>query len=138
MINKSLSALGNVINALTDGKSQHIPYRYNTITTQPYKKVTQNLLEFFKKVLEEMLVRHCSHIITFFSYYSRIINCSPSTFNQDESLSTMRFGQRYLLSKHDFHLVEQKQLRTKLELMLREVLLNSRLLWQRVKQRLIG
>lgn len=26
-INKSLSALGNVINALTDGRSTHIPYR---------------------------------------------------------------------------------------------------------------
>ncbi len=26
-INKSLSALGNVINALTDGKSTHVPYR---------------------------------------------------------------------------------------------------------------
>lgn len=26
-INKSLSALGNVINSLTDGKSTHIPYR---------------------------------------------------------------------------------------------------------------
>lgn len=26
-INKSLSALGQVINALTDGKSTHIPYR---------------------------------------------------------------------------------------------------------------
>jgi kinesin family protein 5 len=26
-INKSLSSLGNVINALTDGKSTHVPYR---------------------------------------------------------------------------------------------------------------
>lgn len=31
-INKSLSALGNVINALTDGKSQHIPYRDSKLT----------------------------------------------------------------------------------------------------------
>ena len=31
-INKSLSALGNVINALTDGKSSHIPYRDSKLT----------------------------------------------------------------------------------------------------------
>jgi len=31
-INKSLSALGNVINSLTDGKSAHIPYRSSTLT----------------------------------------------------------------------------------------------------------
>jgi len=32
MINKSLSALGNVINALTDGKNSHIPYRDSKLT----------------------------------------------------------------------------------------------------------
>lgn len=32
MINKSLSALGNVINALTDGKSKHVPYRDSKLT----------------------------------------------------------------------------------------------------------
>ncbi len=31
-INKSLSALGNVINALTDGKSSHVPYRDSKLT----------------------------------------------------------------------------------------------------------
>ena len=31
-INKSLSALGMVINALTDGKSSHIPYRDSKLT----------------------------------------------------------------------------------------------------------
>lgn len=31
-INKSLSALSNVINALTDGKSTHIPYRDSKLT----------------------------------------------------------------------------------------------------------
>ena len=29
-INKSLSALGNVISALADGNKSHIPYRYDT------------------------------------------------------------------------------------------------------------
>lgn len=32
MINKSLSALGNVINALTDGRSTHVPYRDSKLT----------------------------------------------------------------------------------------------------------
>jgi kinesin family protein 5 len=31
-INKSLSALGNVINALTDNRSTHIPYRDSKLT----------------------------------------------------------------------------------------------------------
>jgi len=31
-INQSLSALGNVINALTDGKSKYIPYRNSKLT----------------------------------------------------------------------------------------------------------
>ena len=32
-INLSLSALGNVISALVDGKSKHIPYRYSVLLT---------------------------------------------------------------------------------------------------------
>ena len=32
-INLSLSALGNVISALVDGKSKHIPYRYSILET---------------------------------------------------------------------------------------------------------
>ena len=32
MINKSLSALGNVIKALTSGRSHHIPYRDSKLT----------------------------------------------------------------------------------------------------------
>lgn len=31
-INLSLSALGNVISALVDGRSQHIPYRDSKLT----------------------------------------------------------------------------------------------------------
>ncbi len=32
LINKSLSALGNVVNALTDGKTSHVPYRDSKLT----------------------------------------------------------------------------------------------------------
>ncbi|CAD8167225.1 unnamed protein product [Paramecium octaurelia] len=68
-INKSLSALGQVINALTDG-SQHVPYRDSKLT----------------RILQ------CS-----FGGNSRttlIITCSPAQFNLQETLSTLRFGVR--------------------------------------------
>eukprot|EP01116_Phalansterium_solitarium_P012829 TRINITY_DN2948_c0_g1_i2.p1 TRINITY_DN2948_c0_g1~~TRINITY_DN2948_c0_g1_i2.p1 ORF type:complete len:588 (-),score=162.75 TRINITY_DN2948_c0_g1_i2:128-1891(-) len=70
MINKSLSALGNVINALTDGKSQHIPYRDSKLT----------------RVLQESLGGN--------SRTALIINCSPSTSQEAETISTLRFGTR--------------------------------------------
>eukprot|EP01104_Vermistella_antarctica_P016322 TRINITY_DN553_c1_g3_i1.p1 TRINITY_DN553_c1_g3~~TRINITY_DN553_c1_g3_i1.p1 ORF type:complete len:1136 (+),score=354.11 TRINITY_DN553_c1_g3_i1:295-3702(+) len=70
MINKSLSALGNVINALTDGKSKHIPYRDSKLT----------------RVLQESLGGNARTTL--------VINCSPSSHNEQESLSTLRFGTR--------------------------------------------
>ncbi|KND01940.1 uncharacterized protein SPPG_02448 [Spizellomyces punctatus DAOM BR117] len=69
-INKSLSALGMVINALTDGKSSHIPYRDSKLT----------------RILQESLGGN--------SRTTLIINCSPSSFNESETLSTLRFGMR--------------------------------------------
>lgn len=69
-INKSLSALGMVINALTDGKSSHIPYRDSKLT----------------RILQESLGGN--------SRTSLIINCSPSSYNDAETLSTLRFGMR--------------------------------------------
>ncbi|ORY55026.1 kinesin-domain-containing protein [Neocallimastix californiae] len=69
-INKSLSALGMVINALTDGKSSHIPYRDSKLT----------------RILQESLGGN--------SRTTLIINCSPSSFNDTETLSTLRFGIR--------------------------------------------
>lgn len=69
-INKSLSALGNVINALTDGTSRHIPYRDSKLT----------------RILQESLGGN--------SRTTLIINCSPSSFNDAETLSTLRFGVR--------------------------------------------
>ena len=69
-INKSLSALGMVINALTDGKSTHIPYRDSKLT----------------RILQESLGGN--------SRTTLIINCSPSSYNDAETLSTLRFGVR--------------------------------------------
>ncbi|KAF5097109.1 hypothetical protein D0Z00_002507 [Geotrichum galactomycetum] len=69
-INKSLSALGMVINSLTDGKSSHIPYRDSKLT----------------RILQESLGGN--------SRTSLIVNCSPSSFNDSETLSTLRFGVR--------------------------------------------
>jgi kinesin family protein 5 len=69
-INKSLSALGMVINSLTDGKSSHIPYRDSKLT----------------RILQESLGGN--------SRTTLIINCSPSSYNDSETLSTLRFGMR--------------------------------------------
>ncbi|KAI9334261.1 P-loop containing nucleoside triphosphate hydrolase protein [Obelidium mucronatum] len=69
-INKSLSALGMVINALTDGKAQHVPYRDSKLT----------------RILQESLGGN--------SRTTLVINASPSSFNEAETLSTLRFGMR--------------------------------------------
>ncbi|KAF8163319.1 kinesin heavy chain [Crassisporium funariophilum] len=69
-INKSLSALGMVINALTDSKAKHIPYRDSKLT----------------RILQESLGGN--------SRTTLIINCSPSSYNESETLSTLRFGIR--------------------------------------------
>lgn len=69
-INKSLSALGMVINSLTDGKSSHIPYRDSKLT----------------RILQESLGGN--------SRTTLIINASPSSYNDAETLSTLRFGMR--------------------------------------------
>lgn len=69
-INKSLSALGMVINALTDGKSSHVPYRDSKLT----------------RILQESLGGN--------SRTTLIINCSPSSYNDVETLGTLRFGTR--------------------------------------------
>lgn len=69
-INKSLSALGMVINSLTDGKSTHIPYRDSKLT----------------RILQESLGGN--------SRTTLIINCSPSSYNDQETLGTLKFGVR--------------------------------------------
>ena len=69
-INKSLTSLGMVINALSDGKSSHIPYRDSKLT----------------RILQESLGGN--------SRTTLIVNCSPSSYNYDETMSTLRFGER--------------------------------------------
>ena len=70
IINKSLTILGIVINRLTDGKSNYIPYRDSKLT----------------RVLQESLGGNSKTCL--------IITCSPSVFNESETLSTLRFGER--------------------------------------------
>ena len=69
-INKSLTMLGSVITALTDGKSSHVPYRDSKLT----------------RVLQDSLGGN--------SKTSLIVTCSPSPFNEAETVSTLRFGVR--------------------------------------------
>eukprot|EP00741_Cyanophora_paradoxa_P010442 tig00000037_g10097.t1 len=69
-INRSLSALGNVINALTDGRGGHVPYRDSKLT----------------RVLQEALGGN--------SRTALVCCASPAAFNEAETLSTLRFGAR--------------------------------------------
>ncbi|XP_021742449.1 kinesin-like protein KIN-1 [Chenopodium quinoa] len=72
-INKSLSALGNVVNALTCSplsKLTHIPYRDSKLT----------------RILQDALGGSCRMAL--------LCCCSPSLSNASETLSTLRFGAR--------------------------------------------
>lgn len=69
-INKSLSALGNVISALADGNKTHIPYRDSKLT----------------RILQESLGGNARTTI--------VICCSPASFNESETKSTLEFGRR--------------------------------------------
>ena len=71
MINKSLSALGNVINALTESKkSGFVPYRDSKLT----------------RILQESLGGNSCTCL--------VITASYSSYNDKETLSTLRFGTR--------------------------------------------
>ncbi|XP_029452136.1 kinesin-like protein KIF3C isoform X2 [Rhinatrema bivittatum] len=69
-INLSLSALGNVISALVDGKSTHIPYRDSKLT----------------RLLQDSLGGNAKTIM--------VATLGPSSYNYDETLSTLRFANR--------------------------------------------
>uniref|UniRef100_A0A8D3EB58 Kinesin-like protein n=1 Tax=Scophthalmus maximus TaxID=52904 RepID=A0A8D3EB58_SCOMX len=69
MINKSLSSLGIVISALAEG-SAYIPYRDSKMT----------------RILQDSLGGNCRTTM--------VICCSPSSFNDAETKTTLQFGQR--------------------------------------------
>lgn len=69
-INLSLSALGNVISALVDGKSSHIPYRDSKLT----------------RLLQDSLGGNAKTLM--------LATMSPAGFNYDESLSSLRYANR--------------------------------------------
>merc|ERR1719345_474119 len=69
-INLSLSALGNVISALVDGKSSHIPYRDSKLT----------------RLLQDSLGGNTKTVM--------VANVGPADYNFDETLSTLRYAYR--------------------------------------------
>eukprot|EP00095_Tigriopus_kingsejongensis_P001128 snap_masked-scaffold1099_size62903-processed-gene-0.6 protein:Tk01128 transcript:snap_masked-scaffold1099_size62903-processed-gene-0.6-mRNA-1 annotation:"kinesin-like protein kif3a isoform x2" len=69
-INLSLSTLGNVISALVDGKSSHVPYRNSKLT----------------RLLQDSLGGNSKTLM--------FANVGPAEYNYDETLSTLRYASR--------------------------------------------
>ena len=69
-INLSLTALGNVISALVDGKQSHIPYRDSKLT----------------RLLQDSLGGNQKTVM--------IAALSPANYNYDETISTLRYASR--------------------------------------------
>lgn len=69
-INLSLTALGNVISALVDGKSAHVPYRDSKLT----------------RLLQDSLGGNTKTVM--------IAAVSPADYNYEETLSTLRYAAR--------------------------------------------
>lgn len=62
--------MGKVITALTDKKSTHVPYRESKLT----------------RILSESLGGNSKTCL--------VVTCSPSPYNESETISTLRFGTR--------------------------------------------
>ncbi|XP_068204248.1 kinesin-like protein KIF3A [Palaemon carinicauda] len=69
-INLSLSTLGNVISALVDGRSTHIPYRNSKLT----------------RLLQDSLGGNSKTVMC--------ANVGPASYNYDETISTLRYASR--------------------------------------------
>ena len=79
-INLSLSALGNVISALVDGKSSHIPYRDSKLT----------------RLLQDSLGGNAKTVM--------VANVGPASYNFDETVTTLRLvGHQFNLLTNDTH-----------------------------------
>lgn len=81
-INLSLSALGNVITALVDGRAQHVPYRDSKLT----------------RLLQSSLGGNTKTVMC--------ANCGPADYNYDETLSTLRYANRAKNIKNKPHVNE--------------------------------
>ncbi|XP_016138403.1 kinesin-like protein KIF3C [Sinocyclocheilus grahami] len=69
-INLSLSALGNVISALVDGRSSHVPYRDSKLT----------------RLLQDSLGGNAKTIM--------VATLGPASYNYEETLTTLRYANR--------------------------------------------
>ena len=69
-INLSLSALGNVISALVEAKTQHVPYRDSKLT----------------RLLQDSLGGNTKTVM--------VANMGPADYNYDETISTLRYANR--------------------------------------------
>nr|XP_057907127.1 kinesin-like protein KIF3B [Doryrhamphus excisus]XP_057907128.1 kinesin-like protein KIF3B [Doryrhamphus excisus] len=69
-INLSLSALGNVISALVDGRSSHIPYRDSKLT----------------RLLQDSLGGNARTVM--------VANIGPASYNVEETLTTLQYSNR--------------------------------------------
>merc|ERR1719155_279514 len=99
-INLSLSALGNVISALVDGKSSHIPYRDSKLT----------------RLLQDSLGGNTKTVLC--------ANCGPADYNYDETLGTLEFAKRKEEQEKEREALEE-QARQELEAEKRKLKMNE-------------
>ena len=95
-INQSLSALGNCIMALTKKNKAHVPYRDSKLTF----------------ILRESLGGNTKTTL--------LIACSPHSFNLEETVSTLRFGQRAKSIKNKVKINAQRSV-AELELIVKKL-----------------
>ena len=77
-----MSALGNVISALVDGKSAHIPYRNSKLT----------------RLLQDSLGGNTKTVM--------IAAISPADYNFEETLSTLRYASRAKNIKNELNVIK--------------------------------
>nr|XP_018902036.1 PREDICTED: kinesin-like protein KIF3A [Bemisia tabaci] len=102
-INLSLSTLGNVISALVDGKSTHIPYRNSKLT----------------RILQDSLGGNSKTVM--------IATVGPADYNYDETISTLRYANRAKNIKNRAHINQDpkdallKQFQQEIELLKKQL-----------------